>query len=220
VTAATSAVVDLDGVEPRQRERRAGVRAADLVARRGVAPLLARAAELVVQRPRAVGRSARGLDVGPQRGLDGLGLTPRLQSRGIEADILGRGGDELRIVEQPAGHRPHAQAPQQRLLRLGRVQAGGDDRAACGLGRRRPGGRAGLDRHPVAALHAAEVARELLGLAGLERQDDHRRPPAQLVAVVPAQPEACRLRRERERARRIGEERYLEQWRHASPVRW
>ena len=47
---------------------------------------------------------------------------------------------------------------------------------------------------------------ELLRLARLERQHDHRQPPGELVAVVPAQPLADRLGRERERARRVGEQ--------------
>ena len=64
-----------------------------------------------------------------------------------------------------------------------------------------------VDRHAVAPLQAGRALGELGVLARLEREHDHRQPPAQLVAVVPAQALAHRLGGEREGTGGIGEER-------------
>ena len=177
---------------------------AELVARRRVAPLLARAAELVIERPRLWRRVAGGVDVGPQRLVGARRSGPLAQVGGVDAG-LGRGRpDQPLVVEQAAGHRADAQAAQQqRGGMVARVLADSDDRATCGLGAGRARIRTGRDRHPVAALQPRCSLGELLGLAGLERQHDHPQPPPQRVAVPPAQRRPHRFSRECERAGRI-----------------
>ena len=67
-----------------------------------------------------------------------------------------------------------------------------------------------IDRHAVPALQVGRALRELLRLARLEREDDHPRRPAELLAVVPAEAHARGLGGERERAGGVGEVRDVE----------
>ena len=62
-----------------------------------------------------------------------------------------------------------------------------------------------MPRHALPALQGGRPFGELLGLAGLESEDDHPRRPAQLLAVVPAQAQAHGLGGERERTGGVGE---------------
>ena len=121
----------------------------------------------------------------------------------------GRRGQQVRIVEQPAEHRAHAQPPQQRGPGAGRVQPRGDDRPARRLRRERAWVRVRVDRHPVLALQARRALGQLGVLARLEREHDHPDAPVQLFAVVPAQALAHGLGREGERTGGIGEQRDL-----------
>ena len=177
------------------------------VARRGVAALVWRAAELVVERPGA-SPTARGSGGCPPAARP---RPPRDADQAATASGSSPTSDaaaaiSARIVEQPAVHAPHAQAAQQRRLQRGRVQPRGDHRPAGRLRRRRARVRRGVDRHPVLALQPRRALLELLRLPRLQGQHDHRQLPGELLAVVPAQALADRLGRERERAGRVREQ--------------
>ena len=184
---------------------------AQLVARRGVAALGGRAAELVVERAGGRGGGARGRDVRAQRVLDrGHASSSAAARRGPARRRARRAASSSGSSSSPPSIARTRRRAQQRRLGAGRVQPRGDHRAAGGLGRERPRVRVRVDRHPEPLLQAGRALGELRVLARLERQDDHVQAPAQLVAVVPAQSLAHGLRGERERAGGVGEERDVE----------
>ena len=126
-------LVDLDRVVAGDRER--APLGGQLVARRRVAALVRRSAELVVEP-----RGRRGWGSGRPRCPRAARPPPRAcassasRSAGSRPTSVAAAAQQLRVVEQAAEHRPHPQAAQQRRLGARGVEAGGDDRAAGGLG--------------------------------------------------------------------------------------
>ena len=198
-------LVGLDRVEAGHATRRAAVGAGELVARRRVAALLARAAELVVERAGG-GRGARaaatsaGSAASTSRGAHHARELLRVEPASRAAAAISSGSSSRPpIIARTRSRRSSASSA------LGRVQPRGHDGAAGRLRRRGPRVGRGVDRHPVAALQAGRALRELLGLARLERQDDHPRRPLAAGRRSASAAAAHRLGREGERARRIGE---------------
>ena len=164
----------------------------DLKRRARVAAAAGPAGELVVEGERGGQRMAGGGHVLPHGILDLRRGGPIGELDGIEADVVGGGGDRRGIVEQIAAEVVDAQRAQQRALELRRVQPRGDDGGAGG----QRGGHARthprLDRHPVLIREASEGGGETLGREpaagiGVDRlaQDDHARLPLKVLAIQP-----------------------------------
>ena len=134
-------------------------------------------------------------------------VDPGVELDRVEPDVGRRGGDQPGIVEQAAGHPPHAQAAQQRRLRA---------RARSAARRRPPGRRAprttaagrarGRSASRTCAAARARPAWSFSASPGSRVSTIIVSRQRELVAVVPAQALADRLGRERERAGRVGEQ--------------
>ena len=178
-------LVDLDRVVAGTEKERSPL--VQLVAGGAVAALLARTVELLIER---VGgeRRARALAMSADSTSSTAGIAlQRSSSSGSSPNVRCR-RSQRPGCQQAADHRPHPQRAQQRRLAPGALAARPRPR-----GRPTPTGtsarvRRRIDRHAVAPLQAGRAPRPACVLARLKREHDHRQPPAQLVAVVPAQP--------------------------------